>query len=75
MIATGQFVAKYQRQGTHAAAPDLELTPLARRVGDRRPRIEITGDPFHLRIDQQIYRIIIEIGGEAVDESRGFVGF
>jgi len=42
------------------------LPPLTRLIDDRRPGVEIAGDAIHLRIDQQIDRVVIDVGREAI---------
>jgi len=42
------------------------LPPLARFINDRGPGIEIAGHPFHIGIDQQIDRVVVDIGREPV---------
>jgi len=66
VVTVRQFVAIHERQRAHAGAADLELPPLTRLVHHRGPGIEIAGDPVHGRIDQQINRVVIDIGGEAI---------
>ena len=66
LVAVRQVVAVHQRQRAHPRAADLELPPLAGLLDHRGPRVQVARHPRHRGIDQQIDRVVVHVGGEAV---------